>query len=64
MKAIFELEFESDDMWDEESVNTKMDGDWLKAMRWLYKEEGFGIFGEEPKLVRVDPAPTKEKLNG
>ncbi len=51
--AVFEVEFESDLMWDEESLKSEMGGDWLKAMQWLLKEESMGIFDNEMKLVAV-----------
>ena len=53
MIAVFEVEFESDDMWDKESVKEDMGGDWLKAMEWLYEEDDIGIFNEKLKLVDV-----------
>lgn len=59
--AVLEVEFESDDMWDEDSLKEDMDGDWLKAMQWLFKENSLSIFDEEIKLVDVKPAQPTNK---
>lgn len=65
MIAVFEVEFDTDMMWDEESIRTEMDGDWLKAMKWLYESDGLGIFSDEDelKLVAVNH-PNKPKKSG
>ena len=59
--AVLEVEFESDDMWDEDSLKEDMDGDWLKDMQWLFKENSLSIFDEEIKLVDVKPAQPTNK---
>ena len=53
MVGVFEVEFESDSMWNEEALKTEMGGDWLKAMKWLFTEEDLGIFSEELELVAI-----------
>ena len=52
MKAIFEVEFDPNIMADEDEVNAV--GGWTEMMQWLYLNEGFGIFDEDIKLVRVE----------
>ena len=51
MKAIFEVEFDPNVMADEDQVNEI--GGWTETMQWLYLNNGFEIFDEEIKLVRV-----------
>ena len=51
MKAIIEVEFDKDIMFDEESVKDEFGGDFLKAMQWLFELESIGIFEEKLKLV-------------
>ena len=52
MIAVFEVAFDPDDMFDADDL--KFYGNsWLKAMKWLYREEGLGIFTEKLKLVSV-----------
>ena len=53
MKAVFEVEFEQEDMISEEDLKECFDGDFLKFMQELFKEEGFGIFDSEFKLVDI-----------
>lgn len=53
MIAVFELEFESEDMWDQDSIKKEYKDDWLKAMQYLYESDGLGIFEEELKLIEV-----------
>ena len=53
MIAVLEVEFETDDMWDEQRLKDEMGGDWLKAMQWLFDNESLGIFNEELRLVAV-----------
>ena len=53
MIAVFEVEFDSDMMFDEESIKKDFNGDWLMAMQWLYEEDDIGIFNEKLKLVDV-----------
>jgi len=52
MTAVFEIDFDPEDMWDYESA-IKEKGSYLKAMQWLYKNDGMGIFEEELKLVEI-----------
>jgi hypothetical protein len=53
MKAIFEVDFNLSNMIDNGSLENDFNGDALKFMQWLYNEEGFGIFHELPKLIKV-----------
>ena len=55
MIAVFELEFEAEDMFDEEAIMEDFGGDWNKAMKWLYDQENMGIFDNSPKLISVKP---------
>ena len=43
MKAVFEAEFDESFMISEEDLKECFDGDLLKFMQELFKEEGFGI---------------------
>lgn len=52
MKAIFEVTFKESDMYDKEDLK-RYGGSPLKLMKWLYQEEGLGIFLNELKLVEV-----------
>ena len=51
--AVFEVEFDSDDMISEEDLKSDYNNDWLKFMQELFKDDGFGIFDEEFKLVEI-----------
>ena len=53
MKAVFEVEFDKEFMISEEDLKECFDGDLLKFMQELFKEEGFGIFDSEIKLVDI-----------
>lgn len=53
MKAVFEVEFDENFMISDEDLKECFDGDFLKFMQELFKEEGFGIFDEEIKLVDI-----------
>lgn len=53
MKAVFEVEFDEENMISEEDLKECFDGDLLKFMQELFKEEGFGIFDSEIKLVGI-----------
>ena len=53
MKAILEVEFDKDMMIDQESLDKEFNGDWLKFMQWMFKEESIGMFEEEIKLIEV-----------
>jgi hypothetical protein len=53
MKAIFQVKFKASDMIDKETFEKEYGSDWMKLMKYLYKEEGFGIFAEKLKLVAV-----------
>lgn len=62
MKAIIEVEFDPELMFDDESIKDDFGGDWEKAMKWLWEQEGLGIFSwEDMKLVAVsNQSTTKE----
>lgn len=51
--AVFEVEFDSDDMISEEDLKSDYNNDCLKCMQELFKDDGFGIFDEEFKLVEI-----------
>lgn len=53
MKAVFEVEFDKEFMISEEDLKECFNGDFLKFMQELFKEEGFGIFDKEIKLVDI-----------
>ena len=53
MKAVFEVEFNEEDMISEEDLKEYFDGNLLRFMQELFKEEGFGIFDKEIKLVDI-----------
>jgi hypothetical protein len=44
--AVFEVEFDSDDMISEEDLKSDYNNDWLKFMQELFKDDDFGIFDE------------------
>jgi len=54
MKAIFEVEFDPEQMVDEDTLDKDFDGDWFKFMKWLYDSEDMGIFDKRPELVEID----------
>ena len=53
MKAVFEVEFDKEFMISEDDLKECFDGDFLKFMQEIFKEEGFGIFDKEIKLVDI-----------
>ena len=53
MKAIFEVKFKQSDMCDKESLKKEYGGSWKKCMKYLYEQEGLGIFSEELKLIDI-----------
>ena len=53
-KAIFEVEFDKNFMVSDDVLKEEFDGDMTKVMKFLYKEDGMGIFLDNPKLVRVE----------
>ena len=53
MKAIFEVKFKIKDMCDKKTLKEDFNGSWLKVIKYLYKEEGMGIFNNELKLIKV-----------
>jgi hypothetical protein len=63
MIAVFEVEFDSDEMFDEASVNEEYGGDWTKAMKWLYDQEDMGIFNDPPKLVGIRERPMTSDIS-
>ena len=57
--AVFEVEFETDLMVDEATLQEDFDGDWEKLMAYLFGEEGIGIFTEDLVLVNVKDKETE-----
>lgn len=55
--AVLEIEFNPDEMWDEEDA-IREHGSYFEAMQWLYDQEGLGMFDEEIKLVDIKDANT------
>lgn len=53
MKAILEVKFNLSDMFDKETIDNEFNGDVLKAMRWLYKDDSIGIFNKPIKLINI-----------
>lgn len=53
MRAIFSVRFSKNDMCDKETLKKQFKGSWYKLIKWLYKEEGLGIFNEDFKLMKV-----------
>ena len=51
MTAVFEVKFDPEDMCDKETVKKEFNGSYLKLMKWLYKNDGIGIFDKDLKLV-------------
>lgn len=54
MKAILVVEFNKSHMCDQKTVDEQYDGSWLKLMKFLYAQEGIGIFVKQPKLIKVE----------
>lgn len=52
-KVIFEVEFETETMCDEQTLKEDYKNDWNKLMKYLYKEEGLGIFNKPLKFIKV-----------
>lgn len=59
--AVLEVMFDPDIMFDEVTLENEFGGDWLKAMQWLYGEEGTGVFYETPKLVEIKELQNNKK---
>ena len=53
MKAIFEVEFNPDDMCDPLTLKEFYSNSWLECMKYLFKEDGIGIFENDLKLIKV-----------
>ena len=51
--AVFEVEFEQEDMISKDDLILAYNGNLLRFMKFLFKEEGFGIFDSEIKLVDI-----------
>lgn len=51
--AVFEVEFEEKDMISKDDLKLFYNNDLLRFMKMIFKEEGFGIFDEEIKLVNI-----------
>ena len=51
--AVFEVEFEEDNMISKDDLKLFSNGDLLRFMKVLFKDEGFGIFDKEIKLVDI-----------
>ena len=52
-KAIFEVEFDMEDMIGEEDLKEFYNNDLLSYMKELYHDEGMGVFNEPFKLVKI-----------
>ena len=53
MKAIFEVDFNKEDMISDEDLKEYYDNDLFKFMKELINEEGFGIFDNDFKLKEI-----------
>jgi hypothetical protein len=53
MIAVFEVEFDANLMIDDNTLRTMYKGSMLKCMRFLFGEDGIGIFDGPFKLVKV-----------
>lgn len=53
MKAIIEIEFNKDDMIDDESLFKDFGGDLKTYMKLVFEEEGMGIFEDDGKLIDI-----------
>lgn len=53
MKAIFEVEFDSRMMMTSKDLKKYYKNSWVKAIKYLYKQDGLGIFAKELKLIGV-----------
>ena len=51
--AVFEVEFEEDDMISKDDLKIFYNDDLLRYMKVLFKDEGIGIFDKEIKLVNI-----------
>ena len=51
--AVFKVEFEEDDMISKDDLEIFYNGDLLRCMKVLFKNEGFGIFDKEINLVNI-----------
>lgn len=51
--AVFEVEFEEKDMISKDDLKLFYNNDLLRFMKIIFKEEGFGIFDKEIKLVNI-----------
>lgn len=58
MKAVFEVIFDSKHMWDDSDLKGFKSGP-LGVMKYLYREEGLGIFNKDLKLVAVKKVEKK-----
>jgi hypothetical protein len=55
--AIFQVEFEEDDMIGKEDLKEFWNNDLLKYMQETYEDEGIGIFDEPFKLIAILDKP-------
>lgn len=55
--ALFQVEFEEDDMIGQEDLKEFWNNDLLKYMQETYKDEGMGIFDEPFKLIAIIDKP-------
>ncbi len=53
-KAILEVEFNEAEMVDKETLKADYNNDLLRVMQELYDFDGFGVFNEDIKLVRIE----------
>ena len=51
--AVFEVEFEEDDMISKDDLKIFYNGDLLRFIKVIFKDNGFGIFDKEIKLVNI-----------
>ena len=58
--AVFEIPFDADIMFSEQAIKDEFGGDWLKAMQWLFEEEGPGLFIDEPAKLTAIVTPKKD----
>lgn len=51
--AVFEVEFDVNDMISKDDLFLFYNNDLLKVMKVLFRDDGFGIFNEEIELVDI-----------
>jgi hypothetical protein len=53
MKVLFEVDFKVSDMASKKEIAEEFGGSILNLMKWLYKNEGIGIFKNDLKLTGI-----------